>query len=83
MLRKNFRVRDLLLIRPSLIPTLHQLYPSIICVVFTTLTVVPNCASLFFYREGASYVLTIISIVLAALLAMVYVLTRFSDPGTV
>lgn len=83
MLRKSFRVGDLLLIRPSLIPTLPELYPSIICVVFTTLTVIPNCASLFIYSEGASYMLTIVSIALAVILAVVYGLTRCSDPGTI
>lgn len=83
MLRKTFRLRDLLLIRPSLIPTLPELYPSIICVIFTTLTVIPNLISLFFYREGASYILTIVTVAFGPILMAVYAWARFSNPGTV
>lgn len=82
-MRNNFRLRDLLLINPSLIPTTPKYYASTICIIFTTFTIIPNILSLLDYQYGVAFVLTVISLVLGFLTAFLYTLLRCNDPGTV
>lgn len=83
MLREEFKLRDILLIRPPLKPTTPELYPVLFCSAFFLFSLLPNILAMGRYSLDVPLIFSIFSLLFSFLATLTYILLRVSDPGTV